>query len=166
MNYITGAISGGEPGCFMCRAVYSDEELVVYRGRHCIVLMNRYPYNRGHLLIAPKRHVPSLTDLTDDELLECAALIKASTCALTELLRPVDFNIGVNIGRVAGAGYEDHVHFHVVPRWSGDTSNIPVNYSMEQVLNDIKSLMPKLGELIIRCMGNDSHSAKVHTDKG
>ncbi|WP_066793500.1 HIT domain-containing protein [Caldivirga sp. MU80] len=166
MSYITGAINNRELGCFMCRAVNSDEELVVYRGRYCIALMNKYPYNRGHMLIAPKRHVPGLIDLTDEELMECAVLIKASVCALAELLRPMDFNIGVNIGRVAGAGYEEHVHFHIVPRWSGDTSNIPVDYSLDKVIGDIKGLMPELSRLIARCMGDDSHGPEVHTNEG
>ncbi len=165
MDYITGAINNKELGCFMCRAVNSDDELVVYRGKYCIVLMNKYPYNRGHLLIAPKRHVPGIVDLTDDELMECATLIKASTCALSELLKPMDFNIGVNVGRIAGAGYEEHVHFHIVPRWSGDVNSIPVKYTLDAVINDIKGLIPELSKLIRRCMSNDDNGPEVHTNK-
>lgn len=165
MDYITKASDEKRAGCFMCRAVWSDEELVVYRGRFCIVLMNKYPYNRGHVLIAPKRHVPSLTDLTDDELRECAALLKASTCALSRVLNPVDFNIGVNVGRVAGAGYEEHVHFHIVPRWIGDTRSMPIKYTPEDVLNDIKALIPRLRAQIEGCL-SDTGNPEVHTGQG
>lgn len=162
MEYIS-SVSRNREGCFMCEAAAGRGEFVVYRGEYCVVLMNKYPYNRGHLLIAPRRHVPSLRMLTRDELYECAALLKASTCALSRLLKPDDFNIGVNVGRVAGAGYEEHVHFHIVPRWIGDVGNIPTSYSMEDVLRDLRELAEGLSKLIVVCLNEAGYSPKVHT---
>lgn len=119
-------IMGGErrEGCVFCRAVEeSDEEvLIVYRGRLSYIILNRYPYNSGHLMVIPYRHVPSLEDLTLPELAEMMLLVKASMRALREIYKPHGFNIGVNVGEAAGAGVAGHVHIHVVPRWTGDTN--------------------------------------------
>ena len=126
MTYIASIASGGQrQSCFLCDAAKGGDDrssLVVYRGRLAFVILNRYPYNTGHLMIAPYRHVPSLEDLTDDEMLEISRLIKASMEALREVYRPEGFNVGVNIGDVAGAGVPGHVHVHVVPRWKGDSN--------------------------------------------
>ncbi len=116
-------------GCFLCEAPRSPDlksSLVVFRGQHSFVILNRYPYNTGHVMIAPYRHVPSLEDLTDDEMREISLLIKAVLQALRSVYRPEGFNVGVNIGDVAGAGVPGHVHVHVVPRWKGDSNYITV----------------------------------------
>lgn len=96
------------------------------RGKHVFSILNLYPYNNGHLMIAPYRHVARIQDVTSEESAEMFALAQQSTRALEDSLRPDGFNIGFNIGRVAGAGYDGHIHLHVVPRWNGDTNFMPV----------------------------------------
>jgi len=111
--------------CFLCDAAKSKDDskhYVVYRGNKCFIIMNLFPYNPGHLMIAPYRHVPSIEDLNNDELFDLMMLTKLSLKMLKKAFNPHGFNIGVNIGNVAGAGVEEHVHVHVVPRWSGDTN--------------------------------------------
>ena len=118
-----------DEGCFLCKAFKEEndaENLVVYRGEKAFVVMNKYPYNNGHLLIAPYRHVPDIVDLHDDEMLEIMALTRLMVKTLRNVLKPDGFNIGLNLGRASGAGLEDHIHFHVVPRWIGDTNFMPV----------------------------------------
>ncbi|MEM4675736.1 MAG: HIT domain-containing protein, partial [Nitrososphaerota archaeon] len=102
------------------------EDLVLFKGKKCFVLMNLYPYNTGHLMVAPYRHVGNLTELDVDERSELMELIVKSIAVLQKALTPDGFNVGINLGRVAGAGVEGHVHFHVVPRWSGDTNFMTV----------------------------------------
>ncbi|MCE4611024.1 MAG: HIT domain-containing protein [Desulfurococcales archaeon] len=123
MKYIQSA-SETARGCIFCIAPsMSDEEaLIVYRGRNAYIILNKYPYNTGHLMIVPYRHVPSLEDLNTEELLELSELVKASLKALREVYRPHGFNVGVNIGEAAGAGVAGHVHVHIVPRWRGDSN--------------------------------------------
>jgi len=125
MDYILGE---KKKGCFFCRKVKEKkdkENLILYKGEHVFVVMNRYPYNNGHLMIAPKRHYLGLEKLDDKESKELFDLLRASIKVLKACFRPHGFNIGINIGRVGGAG-EDHVHLHIVPRWAGDTNFMPV----------------------------------------
>lgn len=115
--------------CFICEAFNSNDDnksLVVYRNNNCFVLMNKYPYNSGHLLIAPNNHLATLDEIGDDVLFEMMKTINLSINALKELSNPHGFNIGINIGRVAGAGMPGHLHIHIVPRWNGDTSFMSV----------------------------------------
>ena len=100
--------------------------LIVYRGKHAFVMMNRYPYSTGHLMVAPYRHVAGIAALTDDEACETMSLVGMSESALKAALSPDGFNMGINVGKCAGAGYPGHVHVHIVPRWSGDTNFMPV----------------------------------------
>lgn len=127
IEYIKEAPKGG---CFLCdilRAGGDDRaNLVLKRGTACAVVMNRYPYNNGHLMVAPYRHVARLADLTPEERLETMDLLDLSVAALTSAIRPDGFNVGINLGRVAGAGLETHLHTHIVPRWNGDTNFMPV----------------------------------------
>jgi ATP adenylyltransferase len=118
--------------CIFCEP---EEELLVARSANCLAVLNKFPYASGHLLVAPSRHVGDLGALTDDEVLEIHRLASAGRAALAEVYSPHGFNLGWNIGRVAGAGIEDHVHLHVVPRWNGDTNFMPV-------LGDVK-VMPE-----------------------
>jgi len=116
-------------GCIFCEKVKEErdeENLILYRGENAFIIMNAFPYNNGHLMVAPYRHVPTLENLDDDELLEVFKLVNFSLKILRKVMKPDGFNIGVNIGRVAGAGIEEHVHVHVVPRWNGDTNFMPV----------------------------------------
>jgi ATP adenylyltransferase len=113
------------PGCFLCVAAARDDDeetLVVHRGTHVLVVLNRFPYASGHLMVAPYRHVGEFGDLTDEEILETHRCASAGLGALAETMRPQGFNLGWNLGRIAGAGLVDHVHLHVVPRWAGDTN--------------------------------------------
>ena len=126
MQYI-GALP--EEGCIFCAKPQERndaENLVLYRSEHAFVMMNAFPYNNGHLLVAPYRHVADLKSLEDPELLDIMRLIKLCTEILSRAISPQGFNIGINLGQVAGAGIADHVHLHIVPRWSGDTNFMPV----------------------------------------
>ncbi len=116
-------------GCILCdkpKEKKDEENYIIYRGKLNFIMLNSYPYNPGHLLIAPYRHAASLEDLTGAERREHFELVSRSLPVLKETFKPAGFNIGSNIGRVAGAGIEDHFHSHVVPRWQGDTNYIPV----------------------------------------
>ena len=122
MDYIVGK-QGREPGCIFDRKpaqTHDKEELILCRGRSVVILLNRFPYANGHLLIAPARHVGDLADLSPDESAMLMEHIRGSVEILKKHLQPNGFNIGLNIGSVAGAGLADHLHFHVVPRWHGD----------------------------------------------
>ena len=126
MEYILSEKGGG---CILCqkpRETNDSENYILYRGDKNFVILNAYPYNPGHLMIAPYSHVASLDDLSKEGLFEHFDLVRRSARALGELLQPDGFNIGINMGRVAGAGIEDHIHTHIVPRWSGDTNFMPV----------------------------------------
>ena len=122
-------LSEKEDECFLCRMFTEPndrENLVLFRGETCAVIMNRFPYNSGHLMIAPTRHIAGMEDLTDEESLEMNRLTTRSIKVLSEVMNPEGFNIGTNLGRAAGAGLEDHLHRHLVPRWVGDTNFMPV----------------------------------------
>ena len=106
----------------------SDDEgnLIIGRDRTCYALLNKYPYNGGHLMVVPYKQTPDLTGLTDEELTDLMKLVRRCQAALTEVMKPDAFNIGMNLGRMAGAGIEAHLHVHIVPRWQGDTNFMPV----------------------------------------
>ena len=129
LAYVTGASSNA--GCIFCEAAKLDgeperEQLVLVRGRWSFVVLNLYPYNNGHLMVAPNRHIASLAAATPDELDEVVRLTRDAEIALTEAYRPDGINGGINLGRPAGAGIVDHIHIHMVPRWTGDTSFMSV----------------------------------------
>lgn len=116
-------------GCILCDKPGEKKDadnFILYRGKKNFVMLNTFPYNPGHLLIIPYRHVPGLDDLTKEEAAEHAEIIKKCIRILKNAFNPTGFNIGVNMGRVAGAGIADHVHSHIVPRWQGDTNFMPV----------------------------------------
>jgi len=125
MEYI-----GSKPrGCIFClmpQENRDEENLILERGRLSFVAMNRFPYNSGHLMVAPYAHVPSLEDLDEETIKDTMGLVKKSLSCLRAVLKPQGFNVGVNIGRAAGAGFDQHVHAHIVPRWSGDVNFMPV----------------------------------------
>jgi len=131
-----------ENGCLFCAAAEAEddeERLVVHRGPRAFVLLNKFPYTSGHLLVAPRRHIGEFADLDDDEALEIHRLAERSIAALAETYAPQGYNLGWNLGRIAGAGVVDHVHLHVVPRWAGDTNFMPV-------LADVKVIPEHLAE--------------------
>lgn len=127
MQYI-----GGEqrPGCLFCRVIDHpddpDAELVLWRPPGAIVMLNKFPYNAGHAMVAPAAHRSTVEELSDSELTELMRAVSRTITALRSVMNPEGFNVGANIGRAAGAGIPDHVHFHVVPRWNGDTNFMPV----------------------------------------
>ena len=126
LAYVTQA-STMPPGCIFCDAQnQTDADLVVHRGRIAYVILNKYPYNNGHLMVVPNRHVGRLADLEPDELFEFISLLQSSERVFTDVYDPHGFNIGLNIGKPAGAGVLGHVHMHVVPRWNGDTNFMSV----------------------------------------
>ena len=128
-------------GCIFCLAGAGVDEdtLVVHRGDKAFALLNKYPYASGHLMVAPFRHVADFGDLSDEEALELHRLAGSGMAALAETFQPQGYNLGWNLGRIAGAGIVDHVHEHVVPRWAGDTNFMPV-------LADVKVLPEHLAE--------------------
>ena len=118
-----------ESGCIFCppdNNLPDEERLILYRDEKVLVLMNKFPYNTGHLLISPRRHVKDLEDLTDEELLALMKICQESIKILKKVLNPHGFNIGFNLGKVAGAGYPDHIHLQLVPRWEGDTNFLAI----------------------------------------
>lgn len=123
-------IEGPKPGeCIFCaKPVAGDDEAahIVWRGDRCFVMLNTYPYNNGHLMISPYEHVGSIEDLDEATLLELMRLAQRALAALREVYGPEGFNLGINQGKVAGAGVEDHAHLHIVPRWGADTNFMPV----------------------------------------
>ena len=123
MEYI---LSEKPEGCIFCEAYRRPDHLVVHRTERALVMMNRYPYTNGHLLVAPRRHVAGLEDLSAEEARELFECLRRSVEALRRAFGPHGFNIGANLGRVAGAGVVDHLHVHVVPRWLGDTNFMPI----------------------------------------
>lgn len=125
MEYILGKKMRG---CFLCKKLKEKkdkERLVLYQGQHAFVIMNKFPYTNGHLMVVPQRHCLNLEQLNTEELKELFELLKVSVRALKASLHPHGFNIGMNIGKMGGAG-EDHLHLHIVPRWPGDTNFMPV----------------------------------------
>lgn len=152
-RYVESAAMGLEKRCIFCEAVASlDDEahLVVHRSEHSIAMLNLYPYNTAHTMVAPKRHVPSIELLTDEELLDLMKLVTIVLKALREEYKPHGFNVGINIGRVAGAGIENHVHIHIVPRWSGDTNFMPVIAGTKVIPEDIGMTWRRVKKAITR----------------
>lgn len=130
MEYIkSAATSEEEPGCIFCDlpAVGDDDEVyILARGPRGFVILNKYPYNPGHLMVAPFDHVGDLAEMEDETLTDVARLVRESVRVIRDAWEPSGFNVGMNLGRVAGAGIPHHVHWHVVPRWDGDTNFMPV----------------------------------------
>lgn len=118
-----------QEGCIFCDKLADKDwrsALVLAQTEHSLVMLNKYPYNNGHLLIAPKRHERELSDLPEREYADLGAALRESAKILTQALKPGGMNLGMNMGRCAGAGVEDHLHWHIVPRWEGDTNFMPV----------------------------------------
>ncbi len=129
-----------------------EKNLILHRGRYGFIIMNNYPYNPGHVMVAPYRHVGNIEELTNEEVLNLYSLVSLSVEAIKRSMKPQGFNIGLNLGRVAGAGIEGHLHIHIVPRWNGDTNFMPVigdtkvivqalRESYEELKNEIRSIL-------------------------
>lgn len=151
------SFKGDKPeGCVFCSAREGnndDDTMLVYRGEWAFVLMNRFPYNSGHLMVIPNRHTADFQAFSTEESQECIKLLQVSQLALKELSRPHAFNIGMNLGRTAGAGIDDHLHWHIVPRWDGDTNFMPVLSDIKLVSEDMPRQWKELSELFPRLIG-------------
>ena len=138
-----------EEGCFLCRDYAHPEEdvenLVLWRTARSIVVLNRFPYNNGHLLIAPARHIADLGEASEEEMLELCKLVRESQRALSIAISPHGFNVGLNFGRCSGAGLPGHLHLHVVPRWEGDTNFISVCSDTKVIGQSLAELLAILG---------------------
>lgn len=142
-EYIESFKNDKDPNsCIFCDAVNEDindiNSLKVYDGNLCFVVLNLYPYNSGHLMVVPKKHLSKLNQLGSDELLEIMETVQLSIDALEESIRPHGFNFGANIGKAAGAGIDDHLHFHIVPRWNGDINFMPVLGEVKVISQDLR----------------------------
>ncbi len=140
-------LAGADPECFLCQAAPAGDDrkrLIVYRGEHTVAILNRYPYNNGHVLIAPQRHVARLDELCDRVQSELSRTITRMVAALENLMQPQGFNIGLNLGRAAGAGVPGHLHWHVVPRWIGDTNFMPTIAGVRTIPQSLEALWDML----------------------
>jgi ATP adenylyltransferase len=146
LEYIQSADE--QEGCVFCRARDGEDEagLIVHRGKLALVVLNKYPYASGHLMVAPNRHEGEFGELDGDEALELHRLAAAGLAALAETMGPQGFNLGWNLGRIAGAGVIDHVHLHVVPRWAGDTNFMPVLADLKVLPEALEQTRLKLAE--------------------
>jgi len=148
MSYLTAE---REEGCVFCTRPKEDksfdkDDLVLYRGKYCYVIMNLYPYNNGHCMVVPYQHTGDFTDLNDDEMLELMQLAKMTINVFKKVFNPEGFNTGFNIGKAAGAGIREHIHFHVLPRWVGDTNFMPVLGETRVISEHIHDTYDKLKE--------------------
>jgi ATP adenylyltransferase len=144
MEYILGK---REPYCIFCPegdGLSDEERLILYRGDLTMVMMNKYPYNNGHLLVAPWRHVASIEDLTEEEMTDIMRMVRECVQILRKVMRPDGFNVGLNLGAAAGAGVESHLHFHVVPRWEGDTNFMTVFADVRSIPEHLRQTYAKL----------------------
>jgi len=146
IEYILSPKPELKEGLFTRIAQSSDDEenLVIVRDRTCFALLNKYPYNGGHLMVVPYKEVPDLNGLTDEESADLWKLVRRCVNALTAVMKPDGFNIGINLGKVAGAGIAEHLHIHVVPRWNGDTNFMPVIAGTGVVPQALKEIAGKL----------------------
>ena len=146
IEYILARKPELKEGLFARIAQSSDDvgNLVVVRDRTCFALLNRYPYNGGHLMVVPYKEVPDMNGLTDEELSDLWKLVRRCTNALTAVMKPDGFNVGINLGKAAGAGIAEHLHIHVVPRWNGDTNFMPVIASTTVLPEALKDIAMKL----------------------
>ena len=153
--YVTGS-GGGSGGCIFCHLTEPGrDELILVRGRVSFVILNLYPYNNGHLMVVPHRHVANLASTTEDERAELMRLTRHAEIAINEAYSPQGLNMGINLGRPAGAGVLDHLHIHVVPRWNGDTSFMTVIGDVRVLPEDLATTAKKLRPVFERLAKDD-----------
>lgn len=145
MEYVGSAKPAGEKKCFLCvDPERDDESLVVGRRGSAFIIMNRYPYTNGHVMVVPVRHTGHVEDLSDEELLDMMRLVRTMVSVFKEEFRVDGVNVGVNVGRAAGAGLEDHIHIHMVPRWFGDNNFMPVVGETRMISEHLNASYEKL----------------------
>lgn len=149
-----GYVTHKKPGrCIFCAALRAPsrndrKHLVLRRSRHGFLILNLYPYNNGHVMVSPNRHVPSFEDLHREEKLDLLSLLDKATRALRKALHPRGFNVGLNLGRTGGAGFPGHLHLHVVPRWEGDTNFMPVLAGTKVISNSLQDVYEMLSRAL------------------
>jgi len=141
MEYI---LAEKEDGCIFCDALSQSDELTLYKGPDTLVMMNKFPYINGHLLVAPVKHLSGLDQLDKHEMGEILATVDRSVEILKQVMKPDGFNVGLNLGKVAGAGVEEHLHFHIVPRWFGDTNALTVFADVRVIPEHLKATYDNL----------------------
>jgi len=141
MEYIQGR---KEEGCIFCKAISERDELTLYKGSTTLVVLNKYPYINGHMLVAPNRHLAGLDQLSMREKGDLLQTVDQSIAILKSAIHPDGFNVGLNLGKVAGAGVEEHLHFHIVPRWFGDTNAFTVFAEIRVIPEHLKSTYDNL----------------------
>ncbi len=145
----SSASSETAPGCFLCRGLAGDDDrgnFIVHRRTNSFVVLNRYPYNNGHLLVAPRLHRGTLAELDGPDLLEPIRTLRDMTTILDRMLRPQGYNIGLNQGKAAGAGLPGHLHWHIVPRWDGDTNFMPILGQAKVIVESLYEFYDRLSE--------------------
>jgi ATP adenylyltransferase len=138
LSYVSKVGKESEKKCFICRAVEEHPEkdeknLLLFKGRRALVILNRYPYNTGHLMVCPVRHTGDFLSLLPEEILEINELLKRAMRALKRVYNPDGFNVGLNLGKASGGSVDTHIHYHVVPRWIGDTNFLPVTAGVKVI---------------------------------
>jgi len=134
-------------GCVFCKCSVRCDDYIVFEGKTCFVMLNRFPYVGGHLMIIPQRHLGDVLELTAEERMEMFALLDVSVRVLRETMKPHGFNVGMNLGKAAGAGIEEHVHLHVIPRWEGDTNFMSVVGNVRVIPEDLTTTTARLAPL-------------------
>ena len=132
-----------DEACFICQGLAEQDDrrnLIAWRGPLSVVVLNRFPYNNGHLLIAPRAHKGRLDEFEPAELLETQETLRQMVCVLDELMHPDGYNIGLNLGKAAGAGLPGHLHWHIVPRWNGDTNFMPILADVKVIVQSLDAL--------------------------
>jgi len=151
MQYIEGVDTENEGGCIFCSKPQADndrENYILHRAKNCYIIMNIYPYSNGHLMVVPYNHTTNLGELASETRLEIMDMIDIVVEAMKNSMRPDGFNIGMNLGRSAGAGIEDHLHMHIVPRWNGDTNFMPVIGCTKVICESLEDTYAKLKKAI------------------
>lgn len=144
MEYLVGE---KQDGCVFCKCSIRCDDYIVFEGKTCFVMLNRYPYVGGHLMIIPQRHLGGIEELTSEERMEIFALMDKAVKVLKEAMNPHGFNIGMNLGKAAGAGIAEHVHVHIIPRWDGDTNFMSVVGNVRVIPEDLATTAAKLAPL-------------------
>jgi ATP adenylyltransferase len=142
--------------CFLCRGLAEDDDrrnLIAWRTSLSVVVLNRFPYNNGHLLVAPRAHKAGLNDLGTDELMDVTETLRESVRLLDDLMHPEGYNIGLNLGAAAGAGLPGHLHWHIVPRWNGDTNFMPVLADVKVIVQSLDALY----DFVVRKIAEGGH---------
>jgi len=157
MKYIEGVDADNEEGCIFCskpEAQEDEKNYILHRAKYCFIILNIYPYSNGHLMIVPYKHTANLSELDAETKLEIMDLMDIVVEAMRTIMRPDGFNIGMNLGRSAGAGIDDHLHMHVVPRWNGDTNFMPVIGCAKVICESLEETYTKLKKAVEQIMKN------------